>query len=792
MGGLGFSYTGSTWYPRASTIMDTIFGGPLAEIWANDDGHVNWGLPVPCTIAAGRDEDEYYIVLGILGKGPIGAYTAPQEWTSYGATHPDTFIGTTLDGMCNQGFHIDSNGNVTSGGDSGFGLRQILGNDPAGDGDYFSLGRVATTAQGWFTQGSDGSQMLEIVDSGSAYNKVYAAGLAFVEIRRKKPANDPITLPSQHSCIAVVSKGLAGWTWSAPGSRTSVSGCTNPVWVLINSYLGSIGKLGESATEQEKYFDCAAAIAAAAVCDTEVSAIIGTGTEKQFRFKGIIRDRHATRDWLGSLNNVFLGYYTFEFGKLVVGCRVNASPQSAFTSGNMLYNSLSVVPITPKFEKLTVAFTDQEYQFQPNTIVYVDKELAARNRRIQNPLEQTFPATGCPTKSQASRIGIGRAREEMGGAVQSEQDAARMATFKSTILALDTAAGRVISITDPEVPGGVGDFRVQSLTIYTDWSVSLNAKTVTASMYDEEVGPTVIDVSPAPVPIEPARDVDVPPSLTFGVEASTINPAVAQIVGLSFSDAANTHSVSGANFTLSYYDPNASPDFLAATLNSGDLTMHLDADTDITAGEYVRVGYEIVLCGTPDTSTGIVPITRAQLGTTAATVASGSPAHRVIQKTVTAPFAHDYFNSDPTAPQWSLDVSLPDMVLCSVAGYATNAYGKSPVANVLAGTSGHGLDLSVSSTDLVVNILNSGSPSHPYVLTAVQQKVNIVATTQDVYVLLPNEEDMVGKDITINLDMGNTQAVYLVLDPDMPIPDTLEGSATNYEVKLPSITIEGQ
>ena len=229
--------------------------------------------------------------------------------------------------------------------------------------------------------------------------------------------------------------------------------------------------------------------------------------------------------------------------------------------------------------------------------------------------------------------------------------------------------------------------------------------------------------------------------------------------------------------------------------------MHLNADTDVTLGEYVRVGYEIVKCGTPNTSTGVVPVTREQFGTTKATVASGSPAHRIIQKTVTAPFSHDYFNTDPTSPHWSLDVSLPNMMLCVVAGYATNAYGPSPTANVLAGTDGYGLELSApSGTDPVFNIVNNactptipgvGSPSHPFQLTAVQQKVNVTATTQDVYIELPDEEDMVGKDITINLDMGNTQATYLMLDPDGP-PDTLEGSAANYEVKLPSITIEGQ
>lgn len=130
----------STWYPRTSTIQDSIFGGPLPEIWHNDDGLAQLGLPVPCKIAAGRDEDQFYIALGIVGRGPLGAYTAPQMITSYGATHPDTFVGSTLDGMPNHGFQVDSNGNLKSGAQPLYGLRRAPGSDPASSSEYFLAG----------------------------------------------------------------------------------------------------------------------------------------------------------------------------------------------------------------------------------------------------------------------------------------------------------------------------------------------------------------------------------------------------------------------------------------------------------------------------------------------------------------------------------------------------------------------------------------------------------------------------------------------------------------------------
>ncbi len=781
--------TVSTFYPRTSTIADSIFGGPLAEIWHSDDGSAYYGLPVTCPIAAGRDEDQFYIALGIVGRGPLGAYTAPQMWTSFGAAHPDTFIGSTLDGMPNHGFQVDSSGHLKSGAQPLYGLRQALGSDPAGSADFFSLGRVATTAAGWFTQASDGSQMLEVIGGGSAYNKVFSAGTAFCEIRRTKPNSDPLTSPGQHVMIAMISQGLSGLVWSAPGVSASVPGCVNPVWIAVNTYLRAIGMLGASTATQEMYFDVAAAVAAGAIADATVPVIIGAGSETQFRFKGVINDRKPTRDWIQSVLNSTLGYYTWSFGKLKIGCRSNASAVSAFTSGNILFNSLQLTPIQPKFEKLTVSFSDQEYQFQQNTLDYIDQDLAARNNRIQNPLAAQFPVSGCPSKSQAARIAIGRAREEMGGAVQAEQDAARIATWKSTILALDVEAGSVVSIADPDVPGGTMNFRVQSMQINSDWSVNLMGKTVTASMYDATVGPKPVDVQPAPVPVEQPRDADVPPAPNFGVEASTIDPTVAQIAGLSFSDSANTHSIDGGNFTLYYTDPSSSPDFLSGALGASDATMHLNVDTDITSGEYVRIGHEIVLCGAPG-SGGVVPITRAQLGTTAASATIGTQAFGVQQKSVTASFSGDFFNADPTAPSWVLDAALPNMLLCVVAAYATNAYGPSPITYVLAGTSGAGLDLSDSAArDLVVNVTNSGTTSAPFALTAVQQVVNVTATTQDCYLLLPIDSAMAGLTIVVNLSPGSTHSAYLRLQSG----DTLQGSGTDYPLATPgtSITIEG-
>jgi hypothetical protein len=527
--------------------------------------------------------------------------------------------------------------------------------------------------------------------------------------------------------------------------------------------------------------------------------IIGTGTETQFRFKGVIDDRKPTRDWLQSILNTALGYYTWSFGSLKLGCRSNASAVSAFTSGNILFQSLQLKPLTPKFEKLTIQFSDQEYQFQSNAVDYVDQDLAARNNRIQNPLAQQFPVTACPTKSQAARIAIGRAREEMGGAVQAEQDAARIATWRSTILALDTDAGSVASITDGDIPGGVMNFRVQSMRVNRDWSVDLIGKTVTASMYDETVGPKPADVQPAPVPTEPVRDCDLPASPTFAAEVFLLDPSQVELAGIAFSDSTNTDTVNRGVAGFYYCDPSSPTTTLAAALDAADSSMTLVSAAGISAGSLVQIGYELVLCGAPTGS--VVPITRAQMGTTAAPAGIGANIFSLA--CLVSAFAVPAVDSAEFA-SWSLLQSLPGMRVAFVTMSVANIYGSSPIVPLLLIVSGssYGLVLSAAGTgasaDQSYSITNgvssptlagNGTTGTPFVLASVQQILNIVATSQDVYLSLPNEAAMAGKDITVNLAAGSTHSAWLRPHTS---GDDVSGSTSDYQITHPGcVTIEG-
>jgi hypothetical protein len=646
---------------------------------------------------------------------------------------------------------------------------------------------------------------------------------------------------------AVVSKGLAGLVWTAPGANSSVAGCTNPYWVSVNTLLRAIGQLSSSTSTQEQYFDVASAIACGAVADTVVPQLFGSGTETQFRFNGTVDDRRAVRDWIQQILNCGLGNFVWDFGRMKFIIRDNASSVSAYTAGNMLYKSLTVDPFTPKFEKLTVQFKDRDYLFATNTVDYTDQDYAALRGRVQNPNASQISMEGCTTKSQAGRYATVRTREELGGVGQVEQDAARDASWMSSIIALDTGAGMVVSVTDPDIPGlkgicnvsgttatwvsgnpwtyqntgngnteligkeitigaativitGVASngatlsispaqptanglafavvtmcFRVQRIQINKDYSVALQGRTVTRSMYDVTVGPKPADVMPAPVPVEPARDWGPPPPPAFAVQQSAVDPTQLEISGLAFADSFNTHSVVSAAFACYYVDPDASPDFLSSALLSTDASMHLASAADIDAGDLVLVGQEILLCGAPSGTT--VPITRAQLGSTAAAASNGSSVKKVQLKGATASFGADYFNLDPTSPFWKLDVSIAGMTIVAVLGYVVNAYGQGDSTPVcVTGNSNDGIPL-LPSTMQVIDVINTDTT-----LANFDQIVNVAATTRNVTITLPAE--VAGRDITVKLSPGSTFNCDVVRAGS----DTIDG-ASSYLLSNPGQSV---
>jgi hypothetical protein len=555
-----------------SIVSDSIWGQPLPEIWCNSNGNPLNAFIAGCLVAAVRDESTYMDVFGIVGVGPIGQFQiddprpgGPPTNVLGGIPYPPgqsgviaytadglpVLVAPQADGFPAQGFKV----NVANPGsgqnnpiyDSDLGLRQVHGEDPvlaiqpfAGIRQYaagaFSLGQG--TPQHWDVPdppAAGGWGGYTNIDTGQVDDILpLAAGTVFCELRYQKSPSGGLapTTAESHTMSVPIAKGLTGISDLSGGKTT---GLTNPFWIAVNTYLRALGLDQAPWSIQQQFFvnsslyvgdgSGTAEIAAAIVTPLVYDSTNNYGTsETQFQFQGTLTEFKPFRDWLTEILACALGYYTFEFGQLKLGCRINASSVNTFTVGNMLYQSLSLTPLDARFEYLRIDFANMALQYQQDMVEYQDKDHETYFGRVGAPLSSRQRIVGLATASQALRLAATRTREEIGGILRPDQtnpyvewDNALRATFKSTILALGTEVGQVNSITHPDIvqypgaaPGGDGQppaapntwpFRVEKITLHKDWSMTIQSRAVTDSMYDLDVGPKPISAAPTLAPV---------------------------------------------------------------------------------------------------------------------------------------------------------------------------------------------------------------------------------------------------------------------------------------------------
>jgi hypothetical protein len=504
-----------------SLVADSIYDQVLPEIYTDSP------MPVNCKIAAGRDESDFYAAVGIVGEGPLGAYGT----------------GHKLDGQYHHGYP------------GSLGLMTSLGPDPNPT-----------------TFGMD-------TDAGPER----AAGTAFLMIRRSDAKGLQLSRLSEHAMEAVVAQGLGGWVWTSPGVRVYGPPLTNPIWIAINMLLRARGlRLGANATTgqldfAETLFDVDAAIAAAAVCDEQVSKLVGAGTETQFKFRGVLQEEKPLRDWLQEVLMNCLGYYTFANGRLKLGVRVNSSALEAFTEGNILFSSLQLSPLRPGFNHLTANFADEDFEFVANAISLYDIDHATLIGGGAAPLflKSTMNLAGTASKSQVARIITVRLREELGGITPEEWKKARQIGFRTTVLALNTEPGMVCSMTHPDMPGGSGEFRVTGWRLNRDYSIDIQGRTTTDSMYDLVTGPKPADVEPEPSAEEILIDTGVPGVLTGAPRLGDYGAFALDDMEVEPDASGNSNIVGAHEITMALYYVDELATDLWASLDSG-----LDSSTD--------------------------------------------------------------------------------------------------------------------------------------------------------------------------------------------------------------------
>jgi hypothetical protein len=470
--------TGRTTVTATSLVSDSMMGQPLIEIYTSVP------TPIKGIMVAGRDESDFYEGHAIVGEGPITRY-ASGDFDSEG----------------NKLFH-KLDGQPAHTYPSSYG-REIRGTDPAGASDFFSLDQGGNVVNG------DPDKVFE---GASTYLDQFAAGTAAVIVRRVDEKGIQLTTLEEHTLEVWVAEGLPGWVWSEAGVRELVAPLTNPVWIAVNVFLRGIGlriplddsnptetNLEELLDLAETKFDIPAAVAAAYICDLEAPKIIGTGTETQFPFQGVLRDIKVLKDWLQEILNTCLGLFYFSNGKLKITIREDAAAAHSFSGGNMIYNSLRLRPKRAAFNRLTVSFANLDYNFVADTLPVQDDDSIARLGRVY---DSTMNLVGAAGKSQVARIAATRLKEEGGGVGYEEQKRARLAEWKSTVLALGVEPSTGVSIDDDDVPNGTGLFRVTGWILNPDFSIDFLGETITDTMYDLVVGPKATDVPANGVPAE--------------------------------------------------------------------------------------------------------------------------------------------------------------------------------------------------------------------------------------------------------------------------------------------------
>lgn len=438
-----------------SIVGETIFGQVIPEIFTDTP------MKAPGFIAAGRDESEYYNALIAVCEGPIGAYAS----------------GHQLDKQFHHGYP------------GSFGLREVLGTDPAGVDDYFSLGQVGDQTGGDWRKVYLGNQ---------TYARDYAAGIAFIELRRKDQKDIQPSLPESHEADVWIGLGKQGWVWTAPGARTKTT-ISNPIWAICYAYLKCMGVADSDITTAEQLIDIPSAVAAAAICDTNVVKLVGSGNETQFKFRGFFTEQKPLADWIREMLDTCLGYRTRSFGRLRFGIRINSSVVENFGEGNIIEGSAQPEILQPEFNVLRANFSNEDYEYKADVVELKDQDDVIANGTRQPGQMNLMAVT---SRSQALRIIGTRIREELGGVTAEERKKACRYRFRTTMLALNVEPGMIIGVTHPTVPGGSGEFRVESIRWNSDFSIDMECKTTTDSMYNLAVGPKPVDALPEPVPVE--------------------------------------------------------------------------------------------------------------------------------------------------------------------------------------------------------------------------------------------------------------------------------------------------
>jgi hypothetical protein len=133
----------------------------------------------------------------------------------------------------------------------------------------------------------------------------------------------------------------------------------------------------------------------------------------------------------------------------------------------------------------------------------------------------------------------------------------------------------VCSMTHEDMPGGLGEFRVASWKFNKDYSIDIQGRTTTDSMYDLVAGPKPADVVASPVPDENLQDSGVPGIVTGTPTLTDYGTYAVNNIVIQPDDSGNTNVVGATEITLGLYYVDELTTDLWASIDSA-----VDAATD--------------------------------------------------------------------------------------------------------------------------------------------------------------------------------------------------------------------
>lgn len=174
-------------------------------------------------------------------------------------------------------------------------------------------------------------------------------------------------------------------------------------------------------------------------------------------------------------------------------------------------------------------------------------------------------------------------------------------------------------------------------------------------------------------------DSDVPPEPTFAL--STSGDGTIEVQSIGFPELVNTRTITAGTFVLHYWNELQSPSvtILAAALNSASDVVLLTPPGQVSVGQIVQVGQELLEVRSVSTEGDAIQVVRGSYGSLVSGHLGGSRVYPLDSRAEILPFGRDFFGS-PASGSYAFSVHLPGVRVAGASLYLTNARGNSAVS----------------------------------------------------------------------------------------------------------------